>query len=58
MEAKPSNAHLNVRVYIIHVVCFLHVVATNVANLSDVRYKGQVQRHITNHSVRTGLPNS
>jgi len=47
MVAKPSNAHLNVLKYITNVVCFLHVVATHVANLGDVRYKGLIQRHIT-----------
>jgi len=42
MVAKPTNVHFNVLKCITNVVCFLHIVATHVANLGDVQYKGLI----------------
>ena len=45
MVTKPMNAFKFVRVYyIIHLVCLVHVLATLVAILTEVHYKGYITK--------------
>jgi hypothetical protein len=47
MATKQTNAHKCIKLsYIVNIVCLLHVSATLVTILSEMRYKGWIYRDI------------